>query len=246
MVGAEQDHDAGHQLHGPLNQVQSPVVWGETHSVDEPEADQAHHQYVANNVVEILFRQPLLHVKPGLCDHVDWQTVGQTEPGEKRLFDLPLDEVGDDEGGEEQTEADAGSVVEEGVPAQLGSHHEHAEPEHCDQHCSVVDMLPLETDAVALRGLDTYARVLKWTQFELFTSPGQTTVDPLWLSGLQERHHAGDVVPDVHLVVVIAEVQLETRRWPEEWDCSWNSFITEHVEFIIVHCWNLGEFSFVL
>ena len=49
MVGADEDHDQGHQLHAPGDQVESPVVRRRSHPIDDTKTDEARYQDVADH-----------------------------------------------------------------------------------------------------------------------------------------------------------------------------------------------------
>ena len=49
VVGADEDHDQGHQLHAPGYQVESPVVRWRSHPIDDTKTDEARYQDVADH-----------------------------------------------------------------------------------------------------------------------------------------------------------------------------------------------------
>ena len=99
MVGADEDHDHGHQLHDTGDQVKSPVVRRRSHPVDDTETDEARYQDVADHKMEVLLCEVFLDVVPGLGHQVQGEAVDNTDPGEQGLFDSSLEEVGHDNQG---------------------------------------------------------------------------------------------------------------------------------------------------
>ena len=99
VVGADEDHDQGHQLHAPGDQVESPVVRRRSHPVDDTETDEARYQDVADHKMEVLLCEVFLDVVPGLGHQVQGEAVDNTDPGEQGLFDSSLEEVGHDDQG---------------------------------------------------------------------------------------------------------------------------------------------------
>lgn len=163
VVAAEEDHHQRDELHAPGDEVEGPVVRGRPHPIDEGEAEKAGHHDVADHQVEVLLGEVLLDVEPGPRHQVDGQAVSQAHPGEEGLLEPPLEEVGQDHDGHEETEADAGGVVEEGVPAEFGCHEEEDETSQSEADHPVVDVFPLEAESVAVLGLNTDTGVLEWT-----------------------------------------------------------------------------------
>ena len=53
--------------------------------------------------------------------------------------------------------------MEESVPAQFGCHEEDDQPGSCEAQHPVVDVFPLQTQSVAVLGLNTDTGVLEWT-----------------------------------------------------------------------------------
>ena len=163
VVATEVDHHQGDELHAPGDQVEGPVVGGRPHPVDGGEAQEAGQHDVSDHQVEVLLGEVLLDVEPGPCHEIDGETVDQTNPGEHGLLHLPLEEVGQDDDRHEEADTDADGVVEERVPAESGRHEEHEETGEGEADHPVVDVSPLQTEGVAVLGLDPDTGVLEWT-----------------------------------------------------------------------------------
>ena len=82
------------------------------------------------------------------------------------MLEFALNKESEKKNGEKETDADAGGVVEEGVPAEFGCHEEHGHARHGEADHPVVDMFPLETERVAVLSLDTDTGILERTHLE--------------------------------------------------------------------------------
>ena len=117
----------------------------------------------------LLCCQPFFDVEPGPCHQVHRQTVEysdlkskrllfghfklQTYPRKERLLKFALNKESEKQYGEEEADADASGVVEEGVPAEGGRHAEEDQSCQGGQQEEVVDMLPLEGHLVFLQNI---------------------------------------------------------------------------------------------